>query len=303
MITEQTKEKLSSICIVIPYFGKWPPWMQFYILTCAHNKTINWIFFTDCGPIEMCPQNVNVINISFEEYCDLVSQRLQISFNPKLPYKLCDIKPLLGYIHEELILNYDFWGFGDIDLIYGELREHFTEERLKSKQLFSLTSRRLSGHLCLLRNTDEMRTAFKKIKNWKDLIVNPEHLAFDEKAFSKIFLRHKNSPKILRNIAAFFDPWLKKAEFLEVFSTPNAKIPWMDGSFNFPTKWHWNNGVITNDINGTSSFLYFHFMVWKVNWRDLKKISIESFDPDKLSFSISEQGFSCSNNKLFHKKS
>jgi hypothetical protein len=241
--------------------------MPYYLETCRFNSTINWVFYTDCGTPEGLPYNVKIIDISYHDYCDLVSKKLGIQFYPENPYKLCDIKPLLGYLHADELQGFDFWGFGDIDLVYGDLRVYFNEERLAHKDLFATHARRISGHLCLLRNVEEMRTAFQRVKNWKVLISKPEHVAFDEKAFSKVFLRHKNSPGIVRLLAGLFDPWLRKAEFVEAYTTPSAKLGWIDGTKKFPATWCWRQGVLTNDINGERTFPYFHFMVWKNHWQ------------------------------------
>lgn len=282
---------LDSICIVIPYFGKWPIWMPYYLETCRFNNTINWVFYTDCGKPENLPPNVKIIDISYTDYCDLVSQKLGLEFHPENPYKLCDIKPLLGYIHADELNGFDFWGFGDIDLVYGDLRAYFNQDRLSRKDLFSTHARRISGHLCLLRNTEEMRTAFQRVPNWKSLIVKPGHVAFDEKAFSKVFLRHKNSPRIVLLLAGLFDPWLRKAEFVEAYTTPNAKLRWIDGTKNFPATWYWNRGVVTNNLNGERTFPYFHFMVWKTRWKEGgfdKELAIS--DSHFKAFSITANG-------------
>jgi hypothetical protein len=221
--------KVPSVCIVIPYFGCWPFWITYFLESCRRNPDIDWLIYTDCDIPSSCPVNVRMVGISYKAYCDHVSQSLNINFHPQNPYKLCDIKPALGYVHAEALSKYDFWGFGDLDLVYGDLRSYFTSERLAGYDLFSTHSRRISGHLCLIRNTEEMRCAFIRIKGWQHMLSNPEHLAFDESAFSKIFIRHKNAPFFVKWLAAKLDPWLRRAEFIEAYTTPNGKIPWVDG--------------------------------------------------------------------------
>ena len=100
------------------------------------------------------------------DYYQLVSDRLNIDFKPSSPYKLCDLKPALGYIHADRIKGFDFWAFGDIDLVYGNLRQYFNEARLKRYHLLSTHERRVSGHLCLIRNTERERRLFMRIDNW-----------------------------------------------------------------------------------------------------------------------------------------
>lgn len=289
---DRNKGELSSICIVIPYFGKWPIWMPYYLETCRFNSTIQWLFYTDCGMPNNLPSNVRIIEIAYRDYCDLVSKKLAISFYPENPYKLCDIKPLLGYIHSEELQGFNFWGFGDIDLVYGDLRAYFTQSRLAQKDLFATHARRISGHFCLIRNSEEMCMAFQRSRNWRNFISNPEHVAFDEKAFSKIFLRYKNSPALIRFFASIFDPWLRKSEFVEAYTTPNAKLNWVDGTRNFPNTWYWKEGKLTNDMNGKRVFPYFHFMVWKTGWSEssFEKEAINSGRHIK-SFSVTVDGF------------
>ena len=65
--------------------------------------------------------------MSFSEFSAFVSDRLHINFQPEGPYKCCDIKPVMGYLLEDQIKVYDFWGFGDLDVIYGNLREYYTD--------------------------------------------------------------------------------------------------------------------------------------------------------------------------------
>ncbi len=171
----------SSIRFVIPYFGSWPFWMPFFLKSCAANSTVDWLIYTDCEQPDNPPPNVVFRKISYSDYCSLVSERLGFSFNPPSPYKLCDLKPALGFVHADDLIGYDFWAFGDIDLIYGALRKYFTEARLQGKYLLSTHKRRVSGHLCIIRNDETMRAAFQKIPNWKKRLADHEHLWPDGK--------------------------------------------------------------------------------------------------------------------------
>ena len=278
-----------SICIVIPYFGKWPFWINFFIESCRLNPTVNWLIYTDCGKVENCPPNVEIKQMTFSHYCQLVSDRLAVDFRPLNPYKLCDIRPAYGLIHQDDLADYNFWGYGDIDLVYGNIRQFLTNDRLARKDIFSNHSTRTSGHLCLVRNVTDLRLAFQKIPDWQQKFTTQQHLAVDEKDFSRLFLRHKNSPKFIKTIAAMRDPWLKRAEFIEAYSTPNARIAWIDGSYNFPQKWIWRNGELTNDIDGNLQFMYFHFYSWKKRWAKNETIVLPKYH--QQSFAISESGF------------
>nr|WP_283105459.1 DUF6625 family protein [Pseudomonas moorei] len=249
----------------MPYFGRWPSWMPFFLESCRRNPDIDWLFFSDCGIPENLPPNVTVESMMFSDYCGIVSERLGIDFAPEQAYKLCDIRPAFGLIHADRLQGYDFWGYGDIDLVYGDLRSYFTADRLASYDLFSTHERRVAGHLCLIRNTARNRELFRQIKDWKARFEDQKHHALDEGAFSRIFLWRKNFPKPLFNLVGKFNPLRRRSEFTEAFSTPGGCIKWHDGTENFPHKWFWRDGCVSNDRDGDRQFPYFHFVCWKRN--------------------------------------
>lgn len=53
-------------------------------------------------------------------------------------YKLCDFKPTYGLIFSEYIAKYDFWGMGDIDVIYGNIRDFITEDVLNNNDIITV---------------------------------------------------------------------------------------------------------------------------------------------------------------------
>lgn len=284
-----------SICFIIPYFGRWPFWMPLFLESCRTNPDIDWLLFSDCGEPEGLPANVRVEPVTYADYCSLVSDRLGISFSPVNPYKLCDLKPALGFIHQEQLRGYDFWAFGDLDLIYGRLRRYFTDERLARYDLFSTHARRVSGHLCLIRNTDVMRQLFMRMPHWQERLGDQEHHALDEGAFSRLFLWRKNFPKPLFNLVGRFNPLRRRSEFIEAFSTPSGCIPWIDGGFHFPHRWFWRDGCLTNDQDGDRQFPYFHFAIWKRGeWSDKTAPTQEAMQAlaGKRAWVVDEEGFS-----------
>lgn len=279
-----------SIILLIPYFGKWPAWFDYFLITCRFNASIKWLFFTDCPVPENAPSNVSFQSISFEDYKKKVSSKLEINFNPDNPYKLCDLKPVLGFIHEEEVKDYDFWGFSDIDLVYGDLRNYYTPERLSKFDLYSTHERRISGHFCLMRNNKKMREAFRLMKSWQVRMADNTHHALDEGAFSRIFIRHKNFPKWLFNVSARLNPWRRRSEFVELHTTPNASVRWVDNSYNFPETWLWSSGKLTNHLTGEKEHPYFHFFGWKNNYW-VNDANFPAVSQKELCFSISKRGF------------
>lgn len=268
--------------------------MPFFLASCRTSPTIDWMLFSDCGPREDCPPNVRIIACSYDDYCTRVSDRLDICFHPASPYKLCDLKPALGYVHEDELAGYDFWAFGDLDLVYGDLRGYFSAERLHAKELLSTHVRRISGHCCLVRNTHEMRELFMQIPDWKSLLSDERHVAMDEGAFSRIFIRYKNWPQGVARWLRMLNPRFRRAEFVEAYSTPEAKLPWVDGTHRFPAHWTWRKGVLKPASDEQRRFPYLHFMKWKGGvWKSLSPEELSSY-PDlsrQEGWQISARGF------------
>lgn len=291
MHDNQRQLQQPSIIFLIPYFGQWPFWMDYFLQSCEANPSIEWLFYTDCGTPARAPSNVRFVHIEYQDYCQRISARLGIDFLPPNAYKLCDIKPAMGYIHEAEIKGYDFWAFGDIDVVYGDLRGYFSAERLATKDLFATHSRRISGHLCLIRNTPEMREAFMLIPRWQERFADPAHQALDEGAFSRLFIRHKNWPEGLRLFAARFNAWSRRSEFIESHSTFTILG---DGSRVVPQKWFLRDGRLTNSELDDTELPYLHFLVWKNGlWKTQSPESLRG--PEGLAFTrnweVSELGW------------
>jgi hypothetical protein len=284
-----------KIIILIPYFGRWPFWFTLFLKSCEYNDKIDWLFYTDCEIPEEHPKNTRFVSSTFLEYKERISKTLAINFSPESPYKLCDIKPALGLIHEKEIRAYDFWAFGDIDLIYGDLQGYLTPDKL-TFDLISFHKKRVSGHLCLIRNTTMMNRVFKKAEGWQHIFESPEHQAFDEKQFEHLFLRKKHWPRWARLIRYFYKPLLRRSFFKEAHTTNDCTIPWVDGSFNFPRQWCWQKGELRSYSTGEQSVPYLHFLYWKRFWTDASFLHDVSESHDQ--WFVSQSGFNTASLEL-----
>lgn len=257
---------MKKIAFVIPYFGEFPEWMEYFLASCRRNESIDFILLSDNPKPKSCPDNILYHSLTFAEYKEIVSDRLGISFDPESAYKLCDIKPALGFIHKELLQSYDFWGFCDIDVVFGDIRAFLTSQLLSEVDFFSAHGRRVAGHFSLMKNESKYTESFFKAKDWKNVFEDQTHYCFDEKHFSDLYIGFKNYPSFLsKTLNWLFLPLSRRALFREEFSTPELRYSWVDGSRNFPSEWYWERGRLTNN-RSEREFLYFHFLKWKKDW-------------------------------------
>lgn len=249
------KENMKSVAIFIDYFGQWPHWMPVFLASCRHNSTIDWIIRTDCGKPAGTPDNVKIIQTSFSDYIANVSSRLGINFQPSGSYKVCDVRPAYGKLYEEDLAEYDYYGFGDLDVIYGDIRKFYTDDVL-SHDVISTHEVMLSGHLSLFKNTEIIKQAYLNIPNWTAYIENPESTRFDEDVYSLLFKESGSVPRP-RDLTMMSGV---RAYFKEQYTTVFHPMPWHDGQAEHPDVWYWRNGVVTNDRNSGDDYLYLHLM-------------------------------------------
>ena len=295
----------NDIAIIIPYFGKFPKWMSLFIEGCRHNGFIDFIIYSD--DILKCESdNIIYHQISFENYCQHVSESLGIDFNPKSPYKLCGVKPFYGFIHQIELKGYKFWGFCDIDLVFGELSV-FSQDNLQKYDVLSTDWNIISGPLCIFKNTDYYRTLSFKIPDWQEKLMSEEMIPLDEKYLSDILavelkLLRGIDTRILRLI--FPLKWVKRID--KVLSWPVhfvlRKRRLLFNHFDCsPEIGHSNMSFIyTNhkvfDRTTGKELPYLHFLFFKKNkyrdkylWTDETKLNTEELDYSRKVY-IDEKG-------------
>ena len=121
-----------SICLIIPYFGKFKNYFPLFLESCRYNPSIDWLVFTDIKEEYLWPDNVKKITMSFEQFAGLVQNNFEYNIALDRPYKLCDFKPAYGEILRDYLRRYDFWGHCDCDLIFGNIRKFITDEVLEN---------------------------------------------------------------------------------------------------------------------------------------------------------------------------
>jgi len=148
---------MKSILFIIPYFGRFNNYFEWWLKTCKFNPSIDWLIVTDCSEKYDYPPNVHVEYTSFEELKERAKKALEVDVNITKPYKLCDLRPAYGIIFADEIRGYDFWGHCDVDVLFGDIRRFLTEDVLEKYEKISRW-----GHMSLYKNNFAMNTLFRK---------------------------------------------------------------------------------------------------------------------------------------------
>lgn len=171
---------MNKIALIMPYFGKSPVWFDLYLYSCSKNPFIDFIFFTDCLEPKTIYTNTIFHNISYKDYCEKISHTLNISFTPQSPYKLCDVRPFYGIIHKKELEGYAWWGYGDLDLVYGDLSLIINNTRKHRYKIITTHADRVAGHFTIVKNESKCCTYAYKIKKWREKIENEKIYGLDE---------------------------------------------------------------------------------------------------------------------------
>jgi len=169
-----------SIGIVIPWFGPWSPWTEYFLLSCRANPSVHWILISDQPSPANIPDNVRHIPMKIAEWVRMAEKKLNCRICLNHPYKICDLKPAYGYIFSEYLQEYAFWGYGDMDLVYGNFRRLLSGSEMDSADVISTHTGFIPAHFCLLRNTPEISRLFMLGGRYKQAFAHPDYLGFDE---------------------------------------------------------------------------------------------------------------------------
>lgn len=172
--------KRKKVAIIIPYFGSFPNYFDYWLKSALANKDFDFLIFTDNSNYRT-QENVHFIKMTFSKFRGLIQRQVEFKICLKDPYKICDYRPVFGSALKKYLRNYDFWGFGDVDVILGDLSHFITSKILDDyEKIYEY------GHLTLLRNNDKCNNLWKikhHLKNayrYDEAFKTPYPCHFDE---------------------------------------------------------------------------------------------------------------------------
>ena len=207
--------KIRILCL---YFGKLPTHFSYFLRSCTLNPLFDWLIITDDETVQQSlPKNIIIEHRSFESIQKKIQSKFAFKISLEFPRKLCDYKPAYGYIFEEFFVGYDFWGYCDIDIIFGKLSRFIDEKLLKKyDKIFTL------GHLSLIRNDPLVNKRFMAPVvcsdqvyhmpfTYKDIFMLPVNCIFDENSilidihriYDALKIPYYDNRRIITNISPY----------------------------------------------------------------------------------------------------
>ena len=161
---------------ITPYFGEFPEWMDKYR---QHFEEV------------LRPQGYDwLLDTHLEGFKKRVKDKLGFDY-PGLPGtgKVWDYRGALGYLYEDEIKGYDFWGHTDFDVVYGDVNKWVTDEFLAELDVHSNHDTYVNGCWSLYRNTKEVNELFMQADHWDHYLRFKIANGWVEGEFSRVLER------------------------------------------------------------------------------------------------------------------
>ena len=179
----------SRIYLIICYYGAFPNYFQLYLNSLGENEsTLSVVLVTDIDLTSyQLPTNLIHVNMPISEVKERASTFLKKEYPNKIHgdlittnYKLVDFKIVFPLLFREFIpaTPNDFVGWGDCDLIYGNLSNFINFE-----ENYDIIGG-FHGHFTAIKNNEEFKYLFKNIPNYFELCTdNSRTFITDEIAY------------------------------------------------------------------------------------------------------------------------
>lgn len=277
-----------KIVIIIVWFGKFPEWFRFWEVSAKFNRDIDWIIYHDDETLEKEDCNIKIKFMQEHQFwqkaCDTV--------NFLIPYRslrrVCDLRPFFGIIFSNDIQMYDYFGWGDMDVVYGDMKPFLTPS-VMNNQVITFNKWHLNGSLTLMKKCNETRSLLDiSMPDWRSKLLDIFEKAPHGKGLDEIKTYDLN-----KKIKVYAE---------ESFNCPYSPFDrWRNGRSIFPNEWYWKNGILTNNIDGDISHLYLHFLYWKGGhwarqcghgeWEQCDTIIHVKTGEENKGFKINDKGF------------
>jgi hypothetical protein len=186
---------MNNAVLIIPHFGNLSTcnYLPLFLATVRYQP-FDVLLYTD-DDLEDVPSNVIVKKTKIDSIFERAEEVIGEKITSRFYYKLCDLRVIYGQMFEEEISKYDYWGWGDLDVIYGTF-EPFPRPGNGTPDLFCNAHKRLemslvqsesplglwyaSGHFVMMRNDHRSRLLLEKLPTAKRLIKEPVNRYIDE---------------------------------------------------------------------------------------------------------------------------
>jgi hypothetical protein len=290
-----------TICLVYCYFGPIPWYFKYFIHSCRYNPSVDFLLFMDAETTCSLPANVKTIKATINSIKQLIDTRLNIKTTFVDAYKLCDFKPAYGDIFSEYLSKYNFWGHGDLDLIFGDIRNFFTDKVLNDHDVLCVRKEYVTGFLTLFKNVESVTKLYSASADYKRIFEDSQHYCFDEcgRTFYELMcgisiFETNCAIESMTHVVKKFQQEGRINVYFEMSCVEDlpGKIEWRNGKLFFTktldqksTRIDWNNG---SQHNERKEVILYHL----IKFKKLRYYYVPQWDIIPKNVFINKESFS-----------
>lgn len=154
------------IALIAKYFGNENSFLPFWFFSVSKNPTIDFIFLTDTDYYQNKYShitNVRFFIIQKNDFAERVKLACGVNYVDldKFGYHCNQFRPMFGEMFSDLLINYDYWGYVDTDVVFGDIRSFFPDDLLNSYDKFLER-----GHFTIFKNDKAINKRYLLTKKW-----------------------------------------------------------------------------------------------------------------------------------------
>ena len=155
---------MKKAAIFSVYMGAFPSYHQFTLETMHFNRSYDWFILTDQVGEEVRLGNVRYLPYQKKDLEKDLTELLSTTISLPTPRKIADTKVCWGDLFKSLSEKYPWFGFTDLDCIYGNIDRHVGEALETHDVITQITSQgKLHGPFSLFRNEERIRRMYCEI--------------------------------------------------------------------------------------------------------------------------------------------
>lgn len=148
-----------KIVFILTCFRKPNNYFSLWCNSASKSKICDFVIYSDQN-IDVRYDNIFIKSMTLKEFELLAQEKLCENYNVRNGYKVCNYRPAFGIIFSDLIKDYEYWGYCDMDVIFGNLDTFLCPILGKYDKYFQ------RGHMTIFKNDFENNHRFlQKPKN------------------------------------------------------------------------------------------------------------------------------------------
>lgn len=258
---------MTSIALIVTcFYSQMPRWMDLFLESCRWNPSVQFFLVTNLDESRlMRAANITVVCPGEGEFRKRASDALGFEV-PRLQInKLMDLKPAYCAIYEDLVSDFDFCGYCDNDLVFGDIRAFMSEDTLTRYDVISALKAFPSGHFTLFRR--EFSKLYERSRDYRKVFTTNEMFSFSECGYGLHFplLRGGDFDDVagLAKVDSMMHVLARSPDVRVHYNTIcDEYLPQVHGSRSKRQKILWDRGKM-HDLADGRELMYYHLQSLK----------------------------------------